>query len=84
MDRDQEIKAVKALGDAIGYGNMMDIASALWAEDLEKSYGIAVGAFVPVCLPSVEKQRRKIVAVRQEMMKIHCRNVLARLGGGEG
>lgn len=30
MNRKDEILKVKELGEAIGYGNMMDIASALW------------------------------------------------------
>ena len=30
----REVQAVKDLGDQIGYGNMMEIASALWAIDL--------------------------------------------------
>lgn len=30
----QECEAVKRLGDEIGYGNMMTIASALWAKML--------------------------------------------------
>jgi hypothetical protein len=45
--RKSEIEAVRALGEYIGYGNMMEIASALWAEKLENTYGItAEGAFV--------------------------------------
>ena len=30
MDRDQEMAAVRELGDVIGYGNLMHIASELW------------------------------------------------------
>lgn len=44
MSRESEILEVKALGECIGYGNMMDIASALWA--------IKVGH--PMHMPSVE------------------------------
>lgn len=40
-----EVAAVKRLGDAIGYGNMMTVASALWRKSLEeKGYPIS-GAF---------------------------------------
>ena len=35
----RECEAVKDLGDQIGYGNMMEIASALWAKDLKDKYG---------------------------------------------
>lgn len=31
MNRKEEISAVKQLGEKIGYGNLMDIASGLWA-----------------------------------------------------
>jgi hypothetical protein len=42
-----EIDAVKELGDKIGYGNMMDIASALWRRLLKKSGAPTEGAFIP-------------------------------------
>ena len=44
MDRSKEIAIVKQLGEEIGYGNLMDIASGLWA--------IKVGH--PMHMPSVE------------------------------
>ena len=31
MNRKEEIAQVEQLGEAIGYGNLMDIASGLWA-----------------------------------------------------
>lgn len=50
-----EIEAVKELGEKIGYGNMMSIASALWRKSLkEKGYPISA-AFVPTCLPFIKK-----------------------------
>jgi len=39
MSRLDEIKAVKQLGEAIGYGNMMDIASALWCQKMTEKIG---------------------------------------------
>ena len=46
MTRKEEILQVKSLGDSIGYGNLMTIASALWRYDLKiKNYPIE-GAFV--------------------------------------
>lgn len=41
---------VRALGEAIGYGNMMVLAQRLWAEDLQKKYGLdGGGAFAVYC-----------------------------------
>lgn len=44
-----EVNAVKRLGDQIGYGYLMHIASALWRRSLTKEYGekVAEGAFIP-------------------------------------
>lgn len=48
MDRrTYEAVAVKMLGEEIGYGNLMEWASALWRKNL-KERGISInGAFVP-------------------------------------
>ena len=44
---EKEILEVKRLGEVIGYGNMMSIASALWRKSLkDKGFPIA-GAFIP-------------------------------------
>jgi hypothetical protein len=83
MNRDREIKLVKDLGSLIGYGNMMDIASALWAEELEKSYNITMGAFIPAVSYDLKKRYRKRYIQRREMIKGECRQAIARLGGGE-
>jgi hypothetical protein len=44
-----EVIAVQRLGEQIGYGHLMSLASALWRRNLAKEYGekIAEGAFVP-------------------------------------
>jgi len=81
--RDKEIYLVQKIGDLIGYGNMMDIASALWAEELEKSYNITTGAFIPAVSYDLKNRHRKRYAQRQEMVKRECRQAIARLGGGE-
>jgi hypothetical protein len=50
-----EIEAVKKLGEKIGYGNMMSIASALWRKSAkEQGYPIS-GAFVPTCLQFIKE-----------------------------
>ena len=62
----REIKAVKELGDKIGYGNMMDIASSLWAIMLEDKYGHSLGAFEPVCMFQVaDKEKKKLEQSRK-------------------
>ena len=46
-----EVFAVKCLGDAIGYGNLMSLATALWRKKLADECGkqYISGAFVGVC-----------------------------------
>lgn len=58
MSRIEEINAVKKLGEKIGYGNLMSIASGLWSVDLQKKYGTSSGAFIPVCIYDVKKKCR--------------------------
>ena len=50
----QEVEEVKHLGDKIGYGNMMTIASALWAKMLIDEGGTDDGAFYPTTLSNME------------------------------
>ena len=50
----QEVEEVKRLGDKIGYGNMMTIASALWARMLIDETGTDDGAFYPTTLSNME------------------------------
>jgi hypothetical protein len=47
MEKEKEIIAVRTLGEAIGYGQLMCLASALWRDGLqERGYPVS-GAFVP-------------------------------------
>lgn len=56
MSLESEVQMVKAIGDKIGYGHLMELASALWRKDLrEKGYPES-GAFVPTILSCVEKE----------------------------
>lgn len=43
------VTAVKRLGEQIGYGHLMSLASALWRRNLTEEYGekMAQGAFIP-------------------------------------
>lgn len=45
---EKEIFDVKELGDRIGYGHLMELASALWRYDLQSHGHPSIGAFVPV------------------------------------
>jgi hypothetical protein len=44
----KEILDVKELGEKIGYGNMMAVASALWRKSLKDKGYPTGGAFIPV------------------------------------
>ena len=51
----RECEEVKRLGDQIGYGNMMTIASALWAKMLiDEGWGSDSGAFYPTILTNMK------------------------------
>ena len=44
----REVELVKQLGDHIGYGQLMCVASALWRKMLSEKYpGSEDGAFIP-------------------------------------
>lgn len=46
-----EIRAVQQLGEIIGYGNMINIACALWTKLMQEEHGIENSY---PCLPSIE------------------------------
>lgn len=50
----REVEEVKRLGDQIGYGNMITIASALWAKMLIDEWGTDNGAFYPTILSNMK------------------------------
>lgn len=52
--RKNEILAVKSLGERIGYGNMMDIASALWTMKLSDDECTRI-MHVPTVQPFMKK-----------------------------
>ena len=60
MNITSDIEKVKKLGDEIGYGHLMELASALWRKDmLEKNFPIS-GVFVPTIKGFIEKEYQKI------------------------
>lgn len=63
-----EAKKVKELGEQIGYGNMMSLASALWRKMLtEKGVG-ASGAFVPCLFNSKDRDTVKQCKLYDELV----------------
>lgn len=56
MTTKQEVEAVMYLGDNIGYGHLMSLASALWRKSLKEKNYPESGAFVPTILQCVEKE----------------------------
>jgi len=58
--RKAEIQTIKELGKSIGYGNIMDIASALWALDLERMHGIKSGAHIPTVEPFLTGEGKEV------------------------
>ena len=67
MNRKQEVEAVKQFGECIGYGNMMHIASALWAKSLKEKYGINSGAFIPTLSFTMKKKQAERALKHREV-----------------
>lgn len=56
MTRIEEIKAVRDLGNSIGYGNLMELASVLWEISLEANGGPTSGALVTTLQDDLGKE----------------------------
>jgi hypothetical protein len=56
MTQEQEINVVKNLGETIGYGHLMSLASALWRKSLKDKGYPEHGAFVPTCIDFINKE----------------------------
>lgn len=67
MNLEYEIKAVKQLGEQIGYGHLMDLASALWRKSLKDKGYPESGAFVTTILPCVEKEMAQVTEPQRKM-----------------
>lgn len=78
-----EILHVKALGELIGYGNLMDIASVLWAEDLQRHAEPDIGAFYPVILTQIKDDELKEKIIRNRFHKIQLYKNLGIWGEGD-
>ena len=64
-----EILAVKSLGEQIGYGNLMDIASVLWAETLRQNDLPDDAAFYPTIINAMKEGELKKDAIVQRLRK---------------
>lgn len=69
MKREEEITSVYKLGEEIGYGNLMEIASALWEKDLTTRGEPAEGAFVPTIRSWIKKKYQHSLEVRPHRLK---------------
>lgn len=55
-----ETLMIKQLGDQMGYGHLMSLASSLWRKKLVDSKTPIEGAFVPTCIPFIEKEYQEM------------------------
>lgn len=55
---ENEFNQVRVLGEKIGYGNMMSLASALWRKKLKDMDAPVMGAFIPVIGGFGEDEKR--------------------------
>jgi len=68
MTREEEIAAVKLVGEKIGYGNMMSMASALWRRSLRIAGYPESGAFYPTCPSFIQEEIFKECNCESEML----------------
>lgn len=59
MNNQEDIQAVKNLGERIGYGHLMELASAIWRKKLIDAGGHPSGAFVPTLIFSIREEDKK-------------------------
>jgi len=72
----REVIAVKALGEAIGYGNMMSIASALWCLKMKESNMPTTGAFIPTIQYCMKTKEGKRAVTEQERRADYFKKML--------
>lgn len=72
MTQEQEINVVKNLGESIGYGHLMSIASALWRKSLKEKGYHEDGAFVPTCIDFINKEMFEMTEESNKMYDKIC------------
>jgi len=60
-----DIELIKSIGDQIGYGHLMSIASALWRKKLNESGVPESGAFVPMVQAGIKDDWQNDGAIKQ-------------------
>ena len=65
-----EILHIKALGEMIGYGNLMDIASILWAEQLKRDGFPDSGACYATIISEIKEGSLKDALIEARLQKI--------------
>ncbi len=79
-----EIYQVKSLGEKIGYGNLMDIASTLWAKDLNDRCGSESAALYPVLIRDMKDGFLKDDIIKERICKIALFKELGIWGDNSG
>jgi uncharacterized membrane protein YagU involved in acid resistance len=69
MEKDKEL--VKKLGEKIGYGNMMHLASELWEESMIKKGYPTSGVFVPALKRDVREQKPKLKSGKLSTQRVN-------------
>jgi hypothetical protein len=55
-----DVKVVKELGEKLGYGHLMSIATSLWkANMIEQGYPTS-GIFVPTCMAFIKDEHKEM------------------------
>jgi hypothetical protein len=71
MSMEQDIESVKILGEQIGYGHLMSIASALWRKSLKEKGYPESGAFVPTCIGLFDTEGEEIAKESSKLYDSH-------------
>jgi hypothetical protein len=82
MTQKQEIEAVKQLGEAIGYGNMMSLATALWRKKLRDSGYPQSGAFIGTIYQLLNEEGKEIADIELPAYDRLIEKTLNDIGGG--
>ena len=54
------IETIEQLGEKIGYGHLMNLASAIWRKNLKENGYPEIGAFIPTCLPFIKDEMQEM------------------------
>lgn len=60
MTHRHKVELVKKLGEELGYGHLMHLASALWRESLKSKGFPTEGAFIPTAIFGLTEDYKKM------------------------